>query len=186
MSLFIFEGGDLSGKTTFAKEFSKQTGFPIIKKRLDLIKDIKSTLKEDFIERFNHIFYYSLEPIFTGYNIISDRGLISSIVFSKFFNRGYDLTYIFDFIKRNDLQIFIMKVDNETLIERYKIRGEELFNIDEVIKINEAFLEVYDELSKVKEFKNKIHLIESKNFNQDDFVIYVYNIINSLKLDNKI
>jgi len=162
--IYIFEGSDLAGKTTKANLFHKQTKFPIIKKRFDILEDYKdkTILKKDKIELFSHFFFESIYPLGESYDFIMDRALISSLVYSKFFNRKYPVNYIYDFLlSRNQfIQIYYVYADDESIRARYKSRGESFFSVEEIIIIKGLYNKI---IKKLEEENVKIIKIENNN-----------------------
>ena len=55
--IYIFEGSDLSGKTTLAEAFSKKNNIPLIKKRFDVLGMSKEFLLTNLIEELQKFFW---------------------------------------------------------------------------------------------------------------------------------
>lgn len=141
--LYIFEGADLSGKTYLAEGFAKEKGYPIIKKRLDILGVDKNKLKDSEIERITHFFFESIFPLAKTSNLILDRGLLSSLVFSKFFDRKYDLEYVYKYFLDEEyakyIKCFFIYTPNSILTKRIQIRDEKFFTLNEIELIQEQY-----------------------------------------------
>lgn len=142
--VYIFDGSDLSGKTTLAKEFSEIKKIPIIKKRLDLFLDKEGRfLKGDMIEKITQFFFESVIPLKDHTDFILDRSLISSLVYSTFFGRNLDSNYIYKYLletKYNqNIKIFLIHTNWDSLEYRFNHRGEKLFSLGEIKEISNMY-----------------------------------------------
>jgi thymidylate kinase len=148
--VFIFDGVDLSGKTTLAEEFSKAKGIPIIKKKLEIFKDFNRTfLQGDNIEAITKFFFESIAPLGEKYDFIIDRSLLSSIVYSKFFNRKFDFSYVYDYLigpKSFNVTLFHVTLDDASLKRRYQSRGEKFFSVEDLIQIRNLYCKTVEVL----------------------------------------
>lgn len=147
----IFEGVDLSGKSTLAKNQSESEDIPIIKKKLEIFNHArKDWLVKGDIELITQMFFESIYPLGIKYDFILDRGLLSSLVYSKFFNRDINLDYVYEYIYgrySNYILIKLVYISEEELEKRYALRGDKIFSLDELKIIQKLYLETYNTIS---------------------------------------
>lgn len=162
--IYIYEGVDLSGKSTLAESHSEKMSIPIIKKKLEVFKHTRRKwLQGPEIELITQMFFESIYPLGAQYDFILDRGLLSSLVYSKFFNRDVDISYIYDYISgplSQYIKIFLVFTKKDCLKERYQNRGEKIFTLEELIQIQQLYLDTYDTLKENLKDIN-IELIEN-------------------------
>jgi thymidylate kinase len=150
--LIIVDGVDLSGKSTLAKMISDIKCIPVIKKRLDILKlDKREKLNENQIEVITRFFFDSIFPLAKQYDFVLDRGLISSLVYSKFFNRDTDIDYVYKYLfnkeLNKDVQVFITYCSDENVLKsRFETRGERLFTFEEILEIQKIYMKTVDYL----------------------------------------
>jgi len=146
--IFIFEGVDLSGKSTLAKEQSESQNLPLVKKKLEVFNHIrKDWLVKGDIELITQMFFESIYPLGIKYDFILDRGLLSSLVYSKFFNRDINLDYVYEYIygeKSNHILIKLIHISDDELEKRYNFRGDKVFSLNELKEIQKLYLDTYN------------------------------------------
>lgn len=86
----IIEGADKVGKSTVVKKLSELMELPVIKMP-DMPKYFKNHRQEEASEVFNKAVVQ-----FAHTSFIMDSGYPSSLVYSRYFMRKYDLRYITD------------------------------------------------------------------------------------------
>lgn len=84
----IIDGSDNLGKTTVIDILSKELKLPVVK-----MPNMKEYIKNNNPEEFSKLFNETIVQ-FAEYPFILDRGFTSSLVYSKVFNRKFDLSYI--------------------------------------------------------------------------------------------
>lgn len=153
----IIDGCDLTGKTT------------LIKKLKDYYNnDDLSYLHFSYKDRTDYNFY---NIMLDKQNFIADRHFLDEIIYSEIFNRKCGLTseeYIklINKCKKENIKIIILTVDNFTLLERLKKRGEEEKEVcNNLFKINNYF----NKLAETFNFK----LIDTTKDSIDDIIIYI-------------
>lgn len=93
------------------------------------------------------MFFESIYPLGIKYDFILDRGLLSSLVYSKFFNRDINLDYVNDYIygnKSSHILIKLIYISDEELEKRYALRGDKIFSLNELKDIQKLYLETYE------------------------------------------
>ena len=122
----IIEGSDRVGKTTVCALLSKKLKVPVIKMQ-DMPKFFKKN-PEEASEIFNKTIMQ-----FKDFGFVLDRGYPSSIVYSTYFNRQYDLKYLDKVIEVLQPQVFILNAksrEKDNLVSTKQ--QDELRNIYEV------------------------------------------------------
>lgn len=175
--LYIFDGGDLSGKTSLAKEFANKVGIPYIKKDLEVLKyQNKAILAKDNIELIQKFFWNTIYPVGKKYDLVIDRSLLSSLVYSIIFDRKEDLSYIYKLFKSPDyskeITLFFVTSTKESLTTRFYDRGEALFSLDELFLNQSIFEKVVNTINKDKEL-----IITVNNNNGDNLSKIVESLI---------
>jgi hypothetical protein len=174
--IYIFDGPDLAGKTYLANKISELAGIPIVKKPFNLLKIQKDSLKSNDIELYTHFFWESLYPVGSYYPLIYDRSLLSSLVFSKMFNRTYPLDYVYKYLHDEKVKIFLITADSKTLEERIHIRDEKFFNLEEIIRIQDLFINFGQ---KLKENGSNIYWIDNSKENERNSINECFKTIQS-------
>lgn len=150
--IHIFEGADLVGKTSLANKASSELGIPIIKKRFDVFKNLKDLLERDDIETITEMFFESIFPLGVTYDFIIDRSLLSSLVYSKYFNRKVDLDYVYKYLftpeLNEHLNITLVIANEESMKTRFIDRGEKLFILKEILIIQDIYIKTSEYLNK--------------------------------------
>lgn len=163
--IYIYEGVDMSGKSTLAKKQATETGFPIIKKRLDILNMGPDLLSSNQIELATQLFFESVFPLGQRYDFILDRGLLSSLVYSKYFNRTVSLGYVYKYLinplNSKDIKIYLITANEESLTQRFMTRGEKLFTLKAVLLIQTLYLEAAKNLIELG--CDRIQIIENNN-----------------------
>ena len=147
--IYIYEGVDLSGKSTLANKKAEAMNIPIIKKKLEVFKHLdKEFLSSNQIEVVTQMFFESIYPLGKKYDFILDRSLLSSLVFSKYFERTVSLDYIYKYLFTPELsqyiEIYLVTTNQKSIERRFMDRGEKLFTLKELIFLQN----LYDETAK--------------------------------------
>lgn len=141
----IFEGADLVGKTTLAREYSKENNLIVIKKDFIGLKTVEF-LKKETIELISKVFFNSIFPLGTRFDFILDRSLLSSLVYSTFFNRNVDNSWIHKYFLddnyKHSIETFLVISDEKSISHRMEIRGEILFSIEQILQIQDLFIKI--------------------------------------------
>lgn len=115
----ILEGSDKVGKTTVCNLLSKKLKLPIIKMK-DMPKLFHSR-PEEASEIFNKTIVQ-----FKDFSFICDRGYPSSIVYNKYFKRGYNLSYLDSIVNDLEPKIFVLigeSRENDDIISKRSQRN---------------------------------------------------------------
>ena len=112
----LIDGSDKKGKTTVIQMLSRKLDLPIVK-----MPNMPEYIEKNQAEEFSKLFNETIVQ-FSEYDFIMDRGFTSSIVYSKVFDRKFDLAYIKNIEKRLKPQIFILTGDR--------------FGHDEIVEVN--------------------------------------------------
>ena len=162
--IYIYEGVDLSGKSTLSKLKATATGIPIIKKRLEIFQHTrKEWLLGKDIELITQMFFESIFPIGKYYDFIIDRALLSSLVYSKFFNRKVQLDYIYKYflgVEAKYIEVNLVIANEKSLRKRYELRGESIFSMEELLIIQKLYI---DTATALIEKGSKINIIHNDN-----------------------
>jgi len=75
-----------------------------------------------------------------------DRGILTHYLYNRVFerfpeNRKLWNQELYDFVQDNG--IIILAANKETLINRYQTRSDDLFKLDNIMKMNEAYVDIY-------------------------------------------
>lgn len=135
--LIIFDGVDKSGKSTLAKKLSEMLNIPYIKlnnisvKENEEIKDGISIATHSQLETVTQLYEKGVMK-----NAILDRFYPSEVVYSKLFNRNYDIQYIKQIERRfkqcNDVIFVHTKCHYSILKKRWN--NEKLLNKENHLK----------------------------------------------------
>jgi len=138
--IIVIEGADLTGKTTFINELSKRIKNSI---KIKLPKVIDLNRNQAQIERLiNNAAYVEMD---SEKNVVwlVDRFITSALIYSKFQKRETYLS-IKDIESKNHL-IFILYASENVLRKRYRERKDTFFSIEEILKLNNFFLNFFEE-----------------------------------------
>src|SRR5690554_4663900 len=141
--LLIFEEADRSGKTTLATKLSEELEIPYIK-----LNNINIKNNEEIKNGISISTHSQLETVTQLYekgvikHAILDRFHASEIVYSKLFNRNYDLSYIEQIENRlskfNDVILIRTRCNLPSLKKRWE--NEKLIDKNHLEKL----IELYD------------------------------------------
>lgn len=164
--IHIFEGVDLSGKSTKAQDLSSQLNIPIIKKKLDVFDNIGSDfLKSDLIERATRMFFESIYPLGKHYDFILDRSLLSTLVYCRYFERKFDTHYVYKYLLQKEyaqhIEVNLVIADENSIRQRYNTRGEKLFKIEQIIELQKIYFDISSVL--LNNGCMNLHIIENNN-----------------------
>lgn len=164
--IYIFEGVDLSGKSTKANELASKLNIPIIKKKLDVFDNIGSDfLKSDLIERATRMFFESIYPLGKHYDFILDRSLLSTLVYCKYFDRKFDPIYVYKYLLQPEfsqyIEVNLVIANEDSIRQRYNTRGEKLFTIEAIIELQKIYFDMSSVL--LKNGCMNLHIIENNN-----------------------
>ena len=152
--ILLIDGPDGTGKTTVCQMLSETLDIPVVKMpNMKEYFDAGST--EEYSKFFNDILVQ-----FKGCSFIMDRGFTSSLVYSKIYQRPFDLSYIEQHEKDLGADVFILTVNNEEMFRRRPS--------DEVI-VNEMRTEVRDEYEKLAAERNYV-LIDTSSMTVKEVV----------------
>lgn len=143
MHVFI-EGPDGVGKTTLIRKLQKSTTFPVIK-----MKIADKGFRLGSIEDLSYVFNTTLMQ-FKDYSFIVDRGFLTSLVYSKIFNRQYDFEYINIVNKTLNPVIILLTAKKSTLLERRK--KDKTISDDMRSKVYDTYNWLYKQNQQVKKF----------------------------------
>ena len=168
--ILILEGADLVGKTTLAKELSQRLCIPQTGIWIDLDNPKPSIIS---VSKTLKLLVQNSKP-----DIIFDRFFISEWVYSKLNNREGD--YLKDLIDEwaqvDDLFIFILFAKNDILINRYEIRGDERFSINEILNANELYQNLYYYINN----QFKCFLIDISEMTTQQISEHIKNVLNNI------
>lgn len=120
----LLDGADGTGKSSIALRLQTATGFPIIK-----MPNMKEYIENGSPEEFSRLFNETIVQ-FKDTNFIMDRGYTSSLVYSKIFNRTFDLTYLDEIEKQLDPLVFILTR------QKQNYREDEIFDKEKVAQLD--------------------------------------------------
>lgn len=166
----LIDGADGLGKTTVIQKLSMNLQLPIIK-----MPNMKEYVEKGLAEEFSKLFNQTIVQ-FSQFDFILDRGFTSSIVYSKVFERDSDLSYLTSI--RNILKPHVFILTGEIPPEDNNFRDgnfdyfrtDELFNYDEVSKVDAEFVR----LAKDQGYP----LIRVWGHSPDEIVSHIINVIN--------
>lgn len=165
--VIILEGADLVGKTTLANELSLRLNIPQTGIWIDL-NDPKPAVIS--VSRTLKMIIHTLHP-----DIIFDRSFMSEWVYSKIRNRedGYINSLINEWEQIKDLYLVILYANDNILKNRFAIRGDNHFLIDDILKANGLYQDFYKQVN--KQFKSI--LIDVSNLNTKQLVELIINTL---------
>lgn len=133
----ILDGCDLTGKTT------------LIKKIVNYYNDDRlSYLHFSYKDRTDYEFYNTM---LDKENFISDRHFIDEVIYPIIFDREFGITHeefqlLMNKCKAENIKIIILTVDNQTLLERLNVRGENEEAVrNRLLDINNMFIDLANE-----------------------------------------
>lgn len=131
----LLDGSDRLGKTTVVNLLSRMTQLPIIKMP-NMSAYIKGDNPEEFSKLFNEVIVQFAETSF-----ILDRGFTSSLVYSKVFNRPFDLSYInnIEQILKPKVFIFTGRVFHSPSPRFLRLGNDEIFKDNLLTEIDREF-----------------------------------------------
>jgi thymidylate kinase len=111
--ILLVEGPDGVGKTTICKKLSYGLELPVVK----MVK-AKVYFKKNVVEEFSFVFNNTLLQL-KDLNYIVDRGPLSSLIYSKIYNRKSELAYLYPLLREMDpLVIYLTSSSSTVLLER--------------------------------------------------------------------
>jgi hypothetical protein len=132
--VLIFEGADLVGKTTLARQFSLSLGYPIVKLRWDL-KDAEAETVA-----------YAKATLgllaATRADVILDRSYLSMWAYAK--DPSYMQPLIAALDELSDACLVVLTADAPVLRERYRRTPDLSFSEADVLDANERFTRILD------------------------------------------
>lgn len=132
----IIDGADGTGKSTICQLLSRKFDIPIIKMPVPQEK-VRTEEIEPLSEMFNKTLVQFHESSF-----ILDRGYTSSLVYSKIFDRKYNLNYIENIEKILKPMVFIITVWDDG---HKTLRDDDIYNPEEITKVDLEFLKLAEE-----------------------------------------
>lgn len=133
MSIIIVEGSDLVGKTTFAENLSKKTGYEIIKGSSFELSELGA----------DAMFQYMMNLLDED-NIIVDRFFYSNLIYASIYDYpklSYSqLMRLHQKMNRVKATLIYLHANDEVLDERYNMRGDDdIKSIEEIIRISMVY-----------------------------------------------
>ena len=133
--IYILVGPDATGKTTYAKKLSENTGFPIIKMDKPKTQEEKDNMFNDYLKMFvDHD------------NFIMDRSFICEQVYGPLFRgKSYisdvQLALLDSILSWKGATIIHFTDDVDAIMERFNVTGEDFVTTREQVKhiVNEYF-----------------------------------------------
>ena len=137
--IILVDGPDGTGKTGYAQWISNEIGFPFLRLEPD---GMFGEIDGQTIERMSSVFNYTLVQLDEQHvDVVVDRGPISSIVYSRVFQRGRP-DHAHDVLDSLDPHVIYLRCDPRELEIRYD--DEKFDNIGEIAVEYDG---VMDELS---------------------------------------
>lgn len=152
--ILLIDGPDGTGKTTVCNILAEKLEWPIVK-----MPNMKEYFDKGMTEEFSKFFNEMLLQ-FKGFDFILDRGYTSSLVYSKVYERQFDLSYLYNYEKDLNAKVIILTVSDEKMYERRPV--------DEII-INELRSEIRDEFERLAASHN-YKLIDTSNLTPEEVV----------------
>jgi thymidylate kinase len=135
--IIMIEGTDGSGKTTVCNLLSEKLNIPILK-----MPRMKKYFDKNITEEMSELFNRTIVQ-FNNFSFILDRGYVSSLVYSKIYNREFDLNYIDVIEEQLKPQIFVLTVGEEEMFRRRE--KDEIINDLMRVKIREEYVKISEE-----------------------------------------
>ncbi|MGM9986338.1 MAG: hypothetical protein ACI35O_03825 [Bacillaceae bacterium] len=163
--LIILEGNECNFKTTVAEKLSKELNLPVVKgSSFELAQCSNQELYEHFL-RLSQMD-----------NVIVDRSWISNYVYATLY-KDYA---ILSPEQRLDIEqqvydkalLVYLYADEETIIGRLRVRGDEYVEESKIGTINKVYLEAMDQTELI------VHSFNTKKNSSDDIVKKIYKQIN--------
>jgi thymidylate kinase len=174
----IFEGNDCSGKTSIAKEVADALKWPIIKVNTGAYVREGVAIGSNELERLMKVFNETVAQ-FDTYNFILDRAFISTQVYSKVYERKYDISYIDGIIKNHSDNALIIWVWSplDLVLKRVRQDKENIIEEDNISKIQRGYEDYFKQNKKLHVLK----LVNSYDTTIDELVSDVIMYVNSEK-----
>ena len=148
--MLVIEGADCLGKTTLAKRVGELLGIPVVKKDLSWID--KSKLSGSEIEEHSRTAAMVLLQLAEHADFIVDRLALSSIVYSRAFDRQVDNAWAFTTLTNPDIAFVVITSRNKELWnEKIFERGEDLIEWYLLSKINAGFQSISYDISELRD-----------------------------------
>ena len=180
--IIVVEGADLVGKSTVINEVRKKLP-EVIRVKFDRIPDdLEVNLRTD--NSFGKIMRYADDTV---YKVISqikdkifmmDRFIVSELIYTKLLKRKSYETI--ENILNKEMTIIILTASEDVIRERIRQRYEDIFKIDEILKINNFFFNFY--LNNIGKIQNFFYF---ENNNQNDLLNITKFIIRKINYDRK-
>jgi thymidylate kinase len=126
-------GNDRSGKTSIARYIAKKLNWPIIKINTGQYVREGVPIGSNELERLMKVFNETVWQ-FKDSNFILDRGFISTLVYSKVYERTYDTNYILDLMETECDNLLVVHVYTPPELILKKL-GEDKHNVIEAKNI---------------------------------------------------
>lgn len=110
--VLLIDGPDGTGKSTVCDILSDRMKMPIVKMP-NMVQYFTENNPEEFSKLFNETIVQ-----FKDSDFILDRGFTSSLVYSKVYDRQFNLSYLENLEKTLDAEVYILTVDDEQMMER--------------------------------------------------------------------
>ena len=133
----MIDAVDGVGKTTVCNILSEKLNAPVIK-----MPNMHQYFKEGNAEVFSKLFNQTIVQ-FKQYSFIMDRGFLSSIVYSKIYNRDFDLSYLREIEEELACKIIVLTARPEVFLARKA--NDEIIKNEFRIKLNEEYVNLAKE-----------------------------------------
>lgn len=155
----IIDGPDKVGKTTVIKILADRLSLPIIKMP-NMKEYINNEPSEDTAEKFSKLFNETIVQ-FKDTSFILDRGFTSSLVYSKVFNRRFDLSYIDKIEDELKTNVFILTGS--------KFEDDDIYYVEDVRKVEDEFIDLA--------ISRGYHIISNGNLTPDGVADKIINLL---------
>jgi len=174
----MFCGNDCSGKTSIAKEVSDSLKWPIIKVNTGAYVREGVAIGSNELERLMKVFNETVFS-FCDFNFILDRGFISTQVYSKVYERKYDITYIDKIIDTqcNNLLVVWVWSPLDLVLKRVRQDKENIIEEENISKIQKGYEDYFKQNKKLHVLK----LVNSYDTTIDELVSDVIMYVNNEK-----
>lgn len=137
MTLYIFEGADLSGKSTLAKLVAKKFKIPFINR----IK-VTPTMFKKYIDLKGEIETRAIlqNLDFKKNDYVADRFLLSDIIYNKIYKRKYSTQWAHDALKNlKHYKLFYIRAPLCEIEKRFKLRGDKVIDFNKLIYLHTEY-----------------------------------------------
>lgn len=135
-NIILVDGPDGTGKTGYAQWLSEETGFKFLRLEPD---HAFGRLDGETIEHMSSVFNYTLTQLVEqDVDLVIDRGPVSSIVYSRLFDRDSP-THAWDALLELDPHIIYLRCEPEELSIRYE--DEKFTDVASIARMYDTVME---------------------------------------------